>query len=387
MMLMERIAKPGAKKLLAVDGGGIRGVLALEILQKIEDLLKSESGRDTFRLADYFDYIAGTSTGAIIATGLSMGLSVGDILKFYKEAGAQMFVRANLLKRLRYKFEDEPLALKLKEVFGASTELGSEKLRTLLLLVMRNASTDSPWPLSNNPYAKYNDPARADDNLKFPLWQLVRASTAAPTYFPPEVILLPNPDRSKDKQFVFVDGGVTMYNNPAFQMFLMATLDRYWARKPGARWQTGADKMLIVSVGTGTSPDVRVRAGLQPDQMNLLFNATTIPSALMFAALNEQDLLCRIFGDCRTGDPLDRELGDLIGSVGPLELPQKLFAYARYNAELSREGLDLLGCTDVEPDVVQKMDSVDGISDLRKVGEKAAELKVKAAHFAGFPAS
>ena len=44
--------------------------------------------------------------------------------------------------------------------------------------------------------------------------------------------------------------------------------------------------------------------------MNLLFNATTIPSALMFAALNEQDLLCRVFGNCLAGDPLDRELGD-----------------------------------------------------------------------------
>ena len=45
--------------------------------------------------------------------------------------------------------------------------------------------------------------------MKFPLWQLVRASTAAPTYFPPEVIVLPGGNGAKDKQFVFVDGGVT----------------------------------------------------------------------------------------------------------------------------------------------------------------------------------
>jgi uncharacterized protein len=316
MTLIERISQSGPKKLLAVDGGGIRGVLALQVLLKIEGLLKSKAGRDSFRLADYFDYIAGTSTGAIIAAGLAMGLPVGDILTFYKAAGAQMFVKANILQRLKYKYEDEPLALKLKEVFGADTKFGSDRLRTLLLLVLRNATTDSPWSLSNNPCAKYNDSTRTDDNSKFPLWQLVRASTAAPTYFPPEVIVLPGVRGAKDKQFVFVDGGVTMYNNPAFQMFLMATLDRYWAQKPEKRWLAGADNMLIVSVGTGTSPDVQ--AGLQPSQMNLLFNATTIPSALMFAALNEQDLLCRIFGDCRAGDPLDREIGDLIGSVGPL---------------------------------------------------------------------
>ena len=385
MPLMERIERPGAKKLLAIDGGGIRGVLALEILQKMEDLLKAQSGRADFRLADYFDYIAGTSTGGIIAAGLSIGMSVADILAFYQEAGAQMFVKANLLERLRYKFEDEPLAVKLREVFGANTQFGSDRLRTLLLLVMRNASTDSPWPLSNNPYAKYNDPTRPDDNHKLPLWQLVRASTAAPTYFPPEVIVLPNPDPTKQKQFVFVDGGVTMYNNPAFQMFLMATLDRYWANKPAARWQTGADRMLIVSVGTGTSPNAQ--AGLEPDQMNLLFNATTIPSALMFAALNEQDLLCRVFGSCRTGDPLDREIGDLIGSAGPFAAQQKLFCYARYNAELTRAGLDALHCEDVEPGVVQKMDSINGIPDLRKVGRKVAEMKVDAVHFAGFPAA
>jgi len=382
MTLTARIERDGPKRLLAVDGGGIRGVLALEVLQKIEDLLKTKSGRADFRLADYFDYIAGTSTGGIIAAGLSNGMLVEEILAFYQEAGGQMFVKANLLLRLRYKFEDEPLAAQIKQVFGVDTTLGSEKLRTLLLLVMRNATTDSPWPISNNPYAKYNDRARPDCNLNLPLWQLVRASTAAPTYFPPEVILLPNATPTRERQFVFVDGGVTMYNNPAFQVFLMATLDRYWSAKPEARWQTGADRMLIVSVGTGTSPGAR--AGLEPDQMNLLFNATTIPSALMFAALNEQDLLCRVFGECRAGDPIDREVGDLIGSAGPLQHGQKLFTYLRYNAELTREGLDALGCRDIKPEAVQQLDSIDGIPALRMVGNRVAETKVREQHFEGF---
>jgi len=381
MQLIDRIKLPGPKKLLAIDGGGIRGVLALGVLQKIEDLLKAKSGRADFVLADYFDYIAGTSTGGIIAAGLSIGMSVEEILTFYQEAGGQMFVKANLLRRLRYKFDDEPLAAQLKQVFGIDTTLGSERLRTLLLLVMRNATTDSPWPISNNPYAKYNDSARPDCNLNLPLWQLVRASTAAPTYFPPEVIVL-SQGPAKAREFVFVDGGVTMYNNPAFQMFLMATLDRYWAKQPGARWRSGGDRMLIVSVGTGTSPDAR--SGLDPDQMNLLFNATTIPSALMFAALNEQDLLCRVFGECRAGDPIDREVGDLVGSAGPLERDRKLFTYLRYNAELTREGLDALGCREIKREAVQQLDSIDGIPALRQVGKRVAETKVREEHFDGF---
>jgi hypothetical protein len=173
-----------------------------------------------------------------------------------------------------------------------------------------------------------------------------------------------------------------MYNNPAFQMFLMATLDRYWAAKPEARWQTGPDRMLIVSIGTGTSPDAR--HGLDPDEMNVLFNATSVPSALMFAALNEQDLLCRVFGDCRAGDPIDGEIGDLSGSAGPLPREQKLFTYLRYNAELTREGLDALGCSDIKPASVQQLDSVDGIADLRRVGKKVAETKVMEHNFDGF---
>jgi len=176
-----------------------------------------------------------------------------------------------------------------------------------------------------------------------------------------------------------------MYNNPAFQMFLMATLDCYWQRTPAGQprgWKTGADNMLIVSVGTGTSPDVR--AGLQADDMNLLFNATTIPSALMFAALNEQDLLCRVFGKCLAGDPIDRECGALMPGAGPLGAGEKLFTYLRYNAELTDEGLKAIGCGGIDPKAVQQLDSIAAIDDLLKVGTAVAKHKGKEEHFASF---
>jgi hypothetical protein len=199
-----------------------------------------------------------------------------------------------------------------------------------------------------------------------PLWQLVRASTAAPTYFPPEVVKIGK------KEFIFVDGGITMYNNPAFQAFLMATAEPY-----NLNWPTGKNKMLVVSVGTGTSPDAN--ADLNPGEMNLLYNASSLPSALMFAALNEQDFLCRVFGQCLAGDPLDREVGDMIGKKGPVE--PKLFTYVRYNAELTRSGLDALGLTNVEPANVQQLDSVEFVGDLQRVGKAVAEKNVKAEHF------
>jgi patatin-like phospholipase/acyl hydrolase len=358
------------KKLLALDGGGIRGMMSVEVLASIEALLQRRLGRgDDFVLADYFDYIAGTSTGAIIATCLSLGMRVDDVRKFYIDSGPAMFNRASFLKKLRFKFEDEPLAKKLQEVVGADTTLGSEKLRTLLMMVLRNASTDSPWPLSNNPKAKYCAADLDDCNLNLPLWQLVRGSTAAPTYFPPEVIDIGS------QRLIFVDGGMTMYNNPAFQLFLMATVEPY-----NLCWETGTERMLLVSVGTGTAS--AANEDLQPGQMNLLYNASSIPSALMFAALNEQDFLCRTFGDTRAGDVLDGELGTMIGKRGPAR--EKLFTYMRYNAELTREGLSALGLPKVAPENVQKLDAIESIPELQEVGRAVGTMKVKDEHFDGF---
>ncbi len=370
-MSVEDILHQGKpRKLLALDGGGIRGTIAIEILAEIEKILQQALSRDnTFVLADYFDYIGGTSTGAMIATCLSLGMRAEEIREFYISSGKEMFDKAQLLRRFRYKYEDDKLAQLLQDVIGVDTTLGSDKLKTLLLLVMRNATTDSPWPISNNPKAKYNLRDRADCNLDLPLWQLVRASTAAPTYFPPEIV------KVGEQEYIFVDGGVTMYNNPSFQLFLMATTEPY-----NLNWQAGEDNILLVSVGTGMTPSAN--KNLNPGEMNLLYNAESIPSALMSAAQNEQDFLCRVFGNCLAGDELDEEVGDMIGSKGPVS--SKLFTYMRYNAELSSKGLADLKLNDIKPEQVQQMDSVDYISELQRVGKAVAEKKVSREHFAKF---
>ena len=369
MSYYDKLQKSGPRKLLACDGGGIRGTISIEILAKIETDLRANNNRPNLVLADYFDYVAGTSTGAIIATLVALGYSVDKIRDFYIKSGPEMFHKARLWERFRTKFKDDRLADMLREVIGEETTFGSERLQTLLMMVLRNATTDSPWPLSNNPAAKYNERKRPDCNLDLPLWQLVRASTAAPTYFPPEVIVL------EPREFIFVDGGVTMYNNPAFQLFLMATAEPY-----NLSWPTGEKEMLLVSIGTGTSAGAN--ANLSPEEMNLLYNASSIPGALMGAALAEQDFLCRTFGKCLVGDAIDREVGDMLGKGIPTA--NKLFTFVRYNTELSREGLDALGLTKIDPAHVQQMDSVDFIGEMQEVGRAVAYNKVKAEDFNDF---
>lgn len=388
--LAERYRAPGPRKMLALDGGGIRGVMTLAILAEIENQL----GR---RLCDYFDYIAGTSTGAILATGLAQGMSVDELIRFYRETGTEMFQRTRFLSRLNSLYQGGPLQQKLQEVFGADTDLKPGNLETLLLVVTRNVTTDSPWPISSNPEARYNAPGRKDCNLCIPLWQLVRASTAAPIFFPPEIIAVDPDDDSKT--FVFVDGGVTPYNNPAFLLYRFATDPAY-----RLEWPKGERDLLLVSVGTGAA--ATGGAGAEDAESNMLKTGLGIPGALMYGSLVDQDVNCRAVGRCTHGDVIDRELLDMVPREGPDEgtvserlarprLPLerdlgRAFLYARYNVELSGAGLAALGFGHVDPALAQKMDKADPeqIELLLGIGGAAAKRQVRVRdHFGPFAPS
>src|SRR2546421_11541547 len=72
----------GPKRMLSLDGGGIRGVISVAFLERIEALLTAQAGEEV-RLGDWFDLIGGTSTGAIIASALALGKSTGDLKDIY----------------------------------------------------------------------------------------------------------------------------------------------------------------------------------------------------------------------------------------------------------------------------------------------------------------
>ncbi len=377
--LEDRYATERPRKILALDGGGIRGVLTLQVLIRMEELLREKSGQgNDFRLCNFFDYIGGTSTGAIIAAGLAIGMSAQELSDFYMKTGPAMFDKSFILFRLRHLYESQPLAVELQKTFGANTTLESERLKCLLLIVTRNVTTDSPWPISSNPFARYNKSDRGDCNLRIPLWQLVRASTAAPVYFAPEVLQWDANDPSKS--FVFEDGGLTPYNNPAFLLFRMATMKQY-----NLDWQTGEDKLLVMSVGTGSAP--REDAEVYSSGKSAFTNLANFPAALMYGAQVDQDINCRTIGRCIHGAEIDRELGDLIprddaGNVIPLSKDQgRRFLYARYNAELSARWLTRHNLGNVDPAKVAKLDSVENINDLVRVGQALA-AEVELDHFA-----
>ena len=352
----------GKRKLLAIDGGGVRGGISIEILEEIERIAREGTGDSRLVLADYFDYIGGTSVGAILAACLSLGMSVKELREYATREVRQFFQVTRFWNRHRYKYTAEGLKARLIDLFGEEV-LGSPKLRTLLLIMLRNATTDSPWPLTNNPLARYNDPELPDCNLRLPLWQLLRASAAAPTFFPPEEICLGN------TRFCFVDGAVTIANNPAYQLFLQATLPVY-----RLCWPTGVDRLLLVSVGTGRIP---VRNAANAD---VLRNGLGVVECLLSAASIEQDFHCRLLGKCVAGDEIDSEVGDLAECETPWP---KQFTYCRYDVELSQRAFADLGCP-LDPSQLHTLDDARRFADTLEVGRALARAKVHRGHFAGF---
>ena len=356
---------------MSFDGGGIRGIFSLQIAAHIERAFREEYDRPSLVLSDVYDLFAGTSTGAIIAAFLAWGSPVANVESLYLSRGKDMFAHQNPLlpwRRLKSKYRVEAIAdffrSQFREDNGAPARLGSSKLKQTLLVVMRNATTGAPWPITNNANALYNDRALPNNNLQIPLWQLLRASTAAPTFFPPEAITL------GEDTFLFVNGGVTPYNNPALLATLMATVPAY-----RMNWPTGRDALHVVSIGTGGH---RTHLAKRVADKTYLWDALgfVIPSLIDDAAIH-QDMVCRILGDCVHGSTLDSELGALEAPTLLTREEQK-FTYARYNCMLdSRE----VG-RPMTPGELQ-LDNLRAIERLQAVGREYASRAVKREHLFG----
>lgn len=368
--LAERYCDERPRKMLALDGGGIRGIISLRVLKRLEKLLGKP-------LSNYFDYIAGTSTGAIIAGCLAMGMTVREIEIFYRSYGKQIFKKRPFLKRWYKKFKAAPLEEKLKnELRGAAQtendpDLKPEYLRCLFMSVTRNATTDSVWPISSNPAAKFNDPHDSDCNLRIPMWEILRASSAAPTFFPPHKIILD--PRYKDSAFTFVDGGTTPYNNPSFLLYRMATKDPYHLR-----WSTGEDKLLLISVGTGITTAKPQQ--IDKPQIGFVQNVEATIEALMHQANLDQDINCRTIGRCMHGHELDWEIGDLIlrdkdgTKIGTDIDTGRDFLYLRYNIVLNNRHLEKIGLPGLDIKNIKKLDSVSrkSMQQLTEIGDALA---------------
>lgn len=231
------VGKSAVRTVLSIDGGGIRGIVPARIIAEIEEL----TGRPAAKL---FDVIAGTSTGGIIALALALPGEDGrpryraeDVLKFYFENGPEIFPTRfallrlageaigakyparNVERPLRRFFEETRLAAALTNVLVTSYDL---RLPAPFFF--------KSWKAANRGRANV-PPAHFD----YAFWEAARATSAAPTYFPPLELASLDP---KSPRMTLIDGGV-FANNPA----MCAYVD--------ARQLFPGDDLFVVSIGTG----------------------------------------------------------------------------------------------------------------------------------------
>lgn len=216
---IQTAAKPF--RILAIDGGGYRGVYAAHILKRLEETFK-------IKCVEQFDLFAGTSTGAIIAAGLCTNFSAAKIAGLYKEKGDVIFGRKRRLLPglLKSKFDCAGLRKVLSDFFSTKT-LGEVK-RPLIV-----PATDIGNGCVHVFKSAYHGDFVRDTNV--PIADAVLASCSAPTYFDP--FFLP-----QHGSYLLADGGLWA-NNPA----LVAAIDAH------KRLNIPLENINVLSIGTGVS--------------------------------------------------------------------------------------------------------------------------------------
>jgi len=207
---------------IAIDGGGIRGVIVTRALTMLEEKLEQP-------LYDIARLYAGTSTGSIISVGLASGMTAAKIHELYLRLGDTIFSkgwRTFFFPFSRYRYPAEPLETALKDQFGdlKMGDFWSKESLTLTDVVITtydavNNSTRfiKPWKL------QYQN---------WPVVKAVMASSSVPTYFP-----------IVDGRYV--DGGIGSYSNPCYLAAYELTYCLGWK----------AEETTLISLGTGRGPE------------------------------------------------------------------------------------------------------------------------------------
>jgi len=234
---------PKRFRILALDGGGIRGIIPAVWLAELEAELRKT--RKDALLRDHFDLVAGTSTGAILACLVATGTPAADMPALYEEFGREVFpsTASRLWSRARRlfsqgpsapKYDDRGLERALRRRFG-DTRFGDLPGRTLVTaydtlaregVVMKNFGADG------------TPPGHFDE---VPLWEVAKASSSAPTYFPAHLLAY------RGVRMPLIDGGVVA-NNPT--VCAVAEGVRIQGAQP-ARKRVKLEQFLVASLGTG----------------------------------------------------------------------------------------------------------------------------------------
>ena len=288
--------KPFRKNLaIAIDGGGIKGVIVTKALSMVEEQLG-------YPLHERTGLTAGTSTGSIIAAGLASGLEAKTLDELYLELGDEIFhksIRTLLWPLFNYRYSNNPLKKALRRVLGDDVIADVWKASHPIDTVITTFDIVESRTRFIKPYkSKYAD---------WPLVKAVMASAAAPTYFP-----------SIDGRYV--DGGLGSYCNPCYLAAYEIVFALGW--KP--------EETTLISIGTGRDPNT-VKPGEANHFLPLRYITPILDAYQVSAADQQVDLVQKLF------DQLDfRRFQVDLKRVIQMDDPSSIPELVHYGEELGR---------------------------------------------------
>ena len=217
------------KRILSVDGGGIRGIIPATALVALEQQIGKP-------IRECFDYLAGTSTGALIAAAAAAGVPAQRILEIYSQRSDEVFTPPKFIAEaerliIGYMYDPNNIRKVIVDEFGAASTWTMNNSPVRLLLTAKGINTH-PWYFVQDTAQN----ARTTGNLS--LVDCAVASSAAPTYFKPYTVNV------NGTPTVMVDGGVGVAGNPVYQACVEAFYYDDFTK----------EETRVVSLGTGYFP-------------------------------------------------------------------------------------------------------------------------------------
>lgn len=227
--------------ILSIDGGGTRGLIPAKLLAELETSLRDKTGKQ--HLYEHFNLICGTSTGAILAIGISLGIPADQLVNFYKDYAKLIFPRW-YLKILPTKsrilinsiYSNKQLRKKLEDIFTQANDGVLPlllDLKTNVCIPSFNGNEGAINVLKTKHHSEYNR------DYKLPAHDVALASASAPVYFPPHSFSYDN-KHGKGRLVNMIDGGI-FANNPSLIGVLEAT----------DKLNIPLDSIKLLSIGTG----------------------------------------------------------------------------------------------------------------------------------------
>ncbi len=242
-----------AFNILSIDGGGMRGLIPAKLLAELErELQQRHPGR---KLHEHFDLICGTSTGAILAIAISLGIPAAELVQFYKVNARAIFPKwyLHVVPRksrvlLTTMYSNKKLRKLLKEIYATAnggTPPLLHDLKTNICIPSFNGNEGSINVLKTRHHEEYMR------DYKLPAHEVALSSASAPIYFPPHTFSFSN-EHGSGVNVNMIDGGI-FANNPSLIGILEAT------EKLGYDFSD----VRLLSLGTGTGKHI-IKTGWRP---------------------------------------------------------------------------------------------------------------------------